>query len=74
MGKYLIRPLLKAKDVAQILRVSISMVYKMQKNGNGPKYIVLNSSQGKPCRRYYEDDIYEYIENLRFQTIAKTPD
>jgi predicted DNA-binding transcriptional regulator AlpA len=74
MNKYHIRPLLKSKDVAKIIGVSLSMVYKMQKDGNGPKYVILNSSQNKPCRRYYEDDIYEYIEQLRLKSPVETPD
>ena len=53
------RPLLKASEVATILNISKSLVYRLIQVGEIPHI------QIKKAVRVHSDDLYDYIENNR---------
>lgn len=58
--------LLREREVASILNVSIYKVQRMRITGDGPKFCKIGG-----CVRYRLSDIQDYIEN---QTIRSTVD
>ena len=59
-------PMLNAREVAQLLRISLPTVYRLVKRGDLPAYRV-----GRLKLMFYTDDVVAYINASRVEPAVK---